>query len=191
VAIVALAFFAMMTVFVVHGVWLGERYGFGAERLGAVALWLGVADLLGAMVVARFADRFGKRRMLLLGAWISAAVYPLVTGVALVWWAALLGLGVLRFALQLTYISNLAILSEQVPLQRGKVLSIGFTAGQLGLACASLAGPWLYVEVGAFALGAVAAVASLAIVAVASNALLEAPTLEEISCPNPRSPSSP
>lgn len=175
ISIVGLTFFAMMTVFVVHGAWLQEAFGLRPDQLGAVALWLGLCDLTGVVVVARAADRVGKRRMLIVGACTGAVAYPAVMGLPLGLWGALAGLGLLRFALQLTYVSNLPLLSEQVPSNRGKILALGFSVGQLGLAAAAVVGPWLYVRAGSAALGIAAGAATLVVLFLAVAWLRERP----------------
>ena len=186
IAIVGLTFFAMMTVFVVHGAWLQDAFELRPDQLGAVALWLGLCDLVGVLVVARVADRFGKRRMLIVGAGLGAAAYPAVTALPLGLWGALAGLGLLRFALQLTYVSNLPLLSEQVPASRGKVLALGFAVGQLGLATAAIVGPWLYVRSGSAGLGAAAGAATLVVLFLALAWLRERPDAAAVATEIPR-----
>jgi predicted MFS family arabinose efflux permease len=58
--------------------------------------------------------------------------------------SALAGLLLARFAFEFTLVSNMALLSEQSPTQRGKVLTFGVTSALLGSTLAGITGPWSY-----------------------------------------------
>ena len=140
--------FAGINVFIVHGAWLNREYGLRTTQLGTVALVLGVADLAGSGLASLIVDRIGKRRSVLLGA--SSA---LLTFLALPQFdisAALVigGLALSRFAFEFSIVSNIALLSEQVPSQRGKVLSQGAMVMLAGFSLGSLVGPWLFERFG-------------------------------------------
>lgn len=140
--------FAGINVFIVHGAWLNRYYGFKTTQLGTVALLLGVADLAGSGLASLIVDRIGKRRSVLIGAgsaFLSFLFLPhFDVSAALV----IGGLALSRFAFEFSVVSNIALLSEQVPAQRGKVLSQGAMVMLAGFSLGSLAGPWLFERFG-------------------------------------------
>lgn len=140
--------FAGINVFIVHGAWLNRDYGLRTTQLGTVALLLGVADLAGSGLASLIVDRLGKRRSLLLGA-ISALLTFLILPEFDVSAALVIGgLALSRFAFEFSIVSNIALLSEQVPAQRGKVLSQGAMVMLAGFSLGSLVGPWLFERFG-------------------------------------------
>lgn len=175
IAIVGLSFFGMFNVIIIHSSWLQGSYGLSVAHLGAVALLFGVADLAGSFLVSLVGDTFGKRRGVLIGTSFCLAGYltlPLLAGTAV---GAIAALATLRFLMQVAYVSNVPLLSEQVPQQRGKVMALGLAMGQLGMAAGGLTGPWAYLTFGVFGLGAVSAAAMAAALFVIIVWLREAP----------------
>ncbi|MEX2540843.1 MAG: MFS transporter [Trueperaceae bacterium] len=159
IAIVGLSFFGMMNVIIIHGAWLQGAFGLSVTQLGGLALLLGLADLAGSSLVSLVGDIFGKRRGVLAGVSLCLVGYlalPLVVGSAL---SAVVALAVLRFLMQVAYVSNVPLLSEQVPRQRGKVMAFGLATGQVGMAAAGLTGPWAYLTFGVSGLGIISAAA--------------------------------
>lgn len=140
--------FAGINVFIVHGAWLNRHYGLKTTQLGTVALVLGVADLAGSGLASLIVDRIGKRRSVLLGA--SSALLSFLFLPQFDVSAALVigGLALSRFAFEFSVVSNIALLSEQVPAQRGKVLSQGAMVMLAGFSLGSLVGPWLFERFG-------------------------------------------
>jgi predicted MFS family arabinose efflux permease len=161
VAIVGLSFFGMMNVIIMHGAWLQGEFGLSVAQLGGLALLLGLADLAGSSLVSLVGDAFGKRRGVLGGISLCLVGYLALPLFAVSAVSAAIMLGTLRFVMQVAYVSNVPLLSEQVPLQRGKVMAFGLASGQLGMAAAGLTGPWLYLSFGVAGLGIVSAAAML------------------------------
>lgn len=155
----ALFYFAGFQVLLVHGAWLQDRYGLAPAALGTVALVFGVFDLAASVSVSLFVDRIGKRRSVLAGlvaGTIAYLVLPLLDrGVV----AAVVGLTVARTMFEFTIVSHFPLLSEQIPSQRGKVLTLGTSSGLLAATGAGFVGPWLYERSG---IGAVAVVSAVA-----------------------------
>jgi len=161
IVVVGLTFFAMMNVIIIHSEWLQASFGLGAGQLGLVALLLGLCDLAGSVLVSVLADRFGKRRLVLIGTALCLFGYLLLPALQAKLALTLLGLGLVRFLMQVAYVSNIPLLSEQVPLQRGKVMALGFAMGQLGLVIAGISGPWTYLRFGVAGLSMVSGAAMI------------------------------
>lgn len=150
-------FFAAFQVFIAHGVWLAAEYGLGSAQLGTIALLMGLADLLGSVMVSLITDRIGKRRSVLIGCFGALIGYVLmpILNVSLI--LAVVGIAVARACFEFAIVSNISLLSEQVPTQRGKVMTIGSAATLIGATVAGTSGPWLYTVYGVIGLSLVSA----------------------------------
>lgn len=145
----ALTFFAAYQVMVIYGAWLGDQYKLDAVRLGTVALFLGFFDLAASVSVSLFTDRIGKWRSVLLGNLGALLGYCLMPFLNIGIVPAVLGIALARGCFEFTIVSHFPLLSEQVPEQRGKVLTLG-SVGTLGAGTiASFTAPWLYTHYGA------------------------------------------
>ncbi len=163
-----LSFFAAMQMMLTHGAWLAGTYGLDAAALGLVALILGCFDLAASVAVSLFTDRIGKKRSVLIGIGGSLAAYLVMpfldTGVV----QAVAIIAIARMCFEFNIVSHFPLLSEQVPEQRGQVMTLGAAATMLGATLAGFTGPWLFVNAGIPALAwtsAAAVAAGLAIVA--------------------------
>lgn len=143
-----LNFIALMQFNLAYGAWLSEQYGIGPVQLGTVALLLGCFDLCASVSVSLFTDRIGKRRSVLLGAGGAAVGYaslPLFdVGLA----PAVLAFAVTRGFAEFFIVSSISLLSEQVPAQRAKVMTLNVAVMQIGFTVAGFSGPWLYTYYG-------------------------------------------
>ena len=157
----SLAFFAAMQIYIAHGTWLDFQYGAGPAMLGTIALVLGLADLVGSVTVSLFTDLIGKRRSVLIGLAASLLAYLLLPLLNQGLVSAVLGLSIVRLCFEFTIVSNIALLSEQVPDQRGKVMTLGAAISLVGGILASGIGPWLYLNQGVLFLSIVSAVMTL------------------------------
>ncbi|MCA9928058.1 MAG: MFS transporter [Anaerolineales bacterium] len=154
-----LIMFSAMHLFINYGSWLAADYQLTPARLGWVALILGIADLCASVLVSLFADRLGKRHSVLIGviiATVGFAVLPLMN-VGLE--TAVIGLILVRFSFEFSVVSNMAVLSEQVPAQRGKMMTLGAAFALLGSTLAGFTGPLAYARIGIWGLGIIPAVA--------------------------------
>lgn len=134
-AVLAGSFFVAIggfTLILTFGIWLQREYQLGAGELGTVALIMGICDLTGSGLVSLIGDRLGKRRSVLLGTGLAVAGLLLLPQLNVSLPAAVAGLFLARGAFEFTIVSNQILLSEQVPSQRGKVLTLGAAATMLG-----------------------------------------------------------
>ena len=155
----ALLFYAGMHLMVVYGAWLNAQYGLAAAALGSVALLMGCLDLVGSVSVSLFTDRIGKRRSVILGTagmLIGYALLPFLNTTLVV---AVAGIAVTRGCFEFAIVSQISLLSEQVPDQRGKMMSLSSAVVMCGGALANITGPWLYVTYGVGGLAVVSVMA--------------------------------
>ncbi len=151
-------FFAQFHILISHSSWLKTEYGLGPELLGTVALIQGVADLVGSVLVSTITDRVGKKRSVLIGMVGSFVIYATLpffnTGLLPV----VIALGLMRLFFEFGIVSNISLLSEQVPEQRGKVMTLAAAFTLTASTIAGLTGPWAYATYGVWGLGSISAI---------------------------------
>lgn len=144
----ALSYFAAMQVMIAHGAWLEQQYGLGPAQLGLVAFVFGWFDLAASVSVSLFTDRIGKRRSVLLGISGSLIGYLLMPFFNVNVVAAVAAIAVARMCFEFNIVSHFPLLSEQVPAQRGKAMTLGAAFSLVGATVAGFSGPWLLVNWG-------------------------------------------
>lgn len=162
----ALLFYAGMHLMVVYGAWLAVEYGLGAAALGSVALLMGCFDLIGSVSVSLFTDRIGKRRSVLIGTVSMLIGYLLLPFLNLSLLLAVASIALTCGCFEFSIVSQISLMSEQVPEQRGKMMALGSAIAMISGAVATLTGPWLYVRYGVWGLctaSVIALVASLVV----------------------------
>lgn len=157
-----LSYFAAMQVMIAHGAWLANQYGLGPAQLGMVAFVLGWFDLAASVSVSLFTDRIGKRRSVLFGITGSLIGYILMPFLNFNMAMAIVAIGVARMCFEFNIVSHFPLLSEQVPAQRGKAMTLGSAVALVGATVAGFSGPWLLVNVGVAGLAWVSAAAVVA-----------------------------
>ncbi len=154
--------FSQGHVLITHGVWLQNEYGLTASALGLAALAQGAAELIGAVLVSLITDRVGKKRSFqagILGSMLFYIALPIVNNGL---WPVIGALLLLRFAYEYGLVSAIALVSEQAPDRRGKVISLAVAVNLLGVTLTGFTGPWMYTHFGVWGLGPVSAVCTLA-----------------------------
>lgn len=154
----ALIVFAMVNLGMTYGTWLGQEYGLNPAQIGLVALILGLGDLTAIAFVSTFGDRIGKRRLVLISVSFSVIAYLLLPVLNIYLYAAILGILLTRITFEAGMVSNISVLSEQIPMQRAKVLTVGSAAVTVGVALGNLVGPSAYSRWGIPSIGIISAV---------------------------------
>jgi predicted MFS family arabinose efflux permease len=147
-----LSYFAAMQLMIMYGAWLSGRYGLDPAALGFVALIIGCFDLAGSVAVSLFTDRIGKKRSVLIGICGSLLAYLAMPFLDIGIMSAVVVIAVSRMCFEFNIVSNFPLLSDQVPEQRGQVMTLGTAINMIGGTMAGFTAPWLYVNVGLTAL---------------------------------------
>lgn len=155
IIIQGLNLFAIMHVMIIHGGWFEREYGLSPSKLGGIAVIFGIADLIASIYVSIAVDRIGKKKSVAIGVAGMTAGYVLMPFLNTGLYLAIFGLIIPRIFFEFATVSNLALISEQVPEQRGKVLSLSTTFGLIGITIASALGPVTYYSAGVIGLSAV------------------------------------
>ena len=150
-------FFASMLIMIVYGAWLADQYGLGPRQLGSVALVFGVFDLTTSVSVSLFTDRIGKRRSVIWGTAGSLFGYLLIPWLNVGLVPAVLSTALARGFFEFAVVSNIPLLSEQVPAMRGKVMTLGAAAGLIASTVAAFVAPALYTVMGIAGVAALSA----------------------------------
>ena len=148
IAVQGFNFFAIMQIMIIHGGWLIGEYGADSLVMGRIALLFGAGDLTAAVLVSLFADRIGKRRSVMIGVAGMSAGFVLMPFLNINLNYAVAGILLPRFFFEFATISNLALLTEQFPSERGKIMSIGTAVGLAGITAAAALGPVDYIRWG-------------------------------------------
>ena len=137
-----------MIIIINYGTWLARDYGIGAALLGTVALILGLADLSGSVLASLTGDRVGKRRSLLVGTAVSAVAYFCLPFFDVTLVTAVVGLIFMRIAFEYSIVNIIALVSEQVPSQRGKIMTMNAAMALLGSTIAGFFAPAIFESYG-------------------------------------------
>ena len=130
---------------IVYGVWMNDTFNLQVEALGATAIFIGVAELLGEGMVAGLADRLGKRRALAFGLVFYALACLILPVIGRSLEGALLGLFLFFLGFEFSLVCTIPLMTELVPGARATLMSANLTAFLLGKALGGFIGPGLFV----------------------------------------------
>ena len=137
---------AIDNLFVIYGAWLEKAFDVGIVVLGLGTAVIGVAELIGEIMVATISDRFGLKRVVTCGIVLCIMTYVLLPVVSQSFYLALAGLFVHFLVFEFTIISSLALCTELRPEMRATMIAGFFAAAGLGRIVGALSGGavWLY-----------------------------------------------
>jgi predicted MFS family arabinose efflux permease len=156
----AFIYFSAMQIMIMYGAWLGSEYGLNAAQLGTIALAFGLFDLTASVSVSLYTDRIGKRLSVIIGTVASLIGYLLMPILSTGLISAVLITGLTRGFFEFAIVANFPLLSEQVPEQRGKVMTLSAAVGLTGVTLASFTAPMLYTMHGLVGMTVVSAISS-------------------------------
>jgi len=156
---------SIQLVTVVFGVWLEDEFGFSVAAVGTASILLGLGEVVGAGGSARFTDRWGKPRSVLIG------MVPMVPCLALLGFASastplVLGLfAIVSVGFEFSFVSALPLLTELEPDARAATVGQAFAGFTFTRAIGTVLGAFAYVRFGMTPVAlAAAAVTAAAIV---------------------------
>jgi len=131
---------AIDNLFVVYGAWLEKAFEVGIVALGLGTGVIGIAELVGEIMVATASDRIGLKRAVTLGVMIGIVTYMLLPYISLSFYLALAGLFVHFLVFEFTIISSVALCTELRPEMRATIIAGFFAAAGLGRIVGALSG---------------------------------------------------
>lgn len=152
---------ANQLVSVVFGTWIEASFGIQLAALAIAAAVIGAAELGGEGMVVFFSDKFGKRRLVLLGVGgnILACIILPMTGIDLN--LTLAGLFLFYLTFELSVVASIPLATELSPNARAMYLTVLVAAVTLGRALFTPVAPVLFAS-GLFANCLMAAILNLA-----------------------------
>jgi predicted MFS family arabinose efflux permease len=148
---------AIDNLFVVYGAWLEKAFDVGIVVLGLGTAVIGVAELIGEVMVATISDRFGLKRVITVGVMFCTLTYGLLPVISQSFHLALAGLFVHFLIFEFTIISSVALCTELRPDMRATVIAGFFAAAGLGRIVGALSGGPVWLNGGIVATGMISA----------------------------------
>ena len=148
---------AIDNLFVVYGAWLEDAFDVGVVALGLGTSVIGLAELVGEVLVATISDRFGLKRVVTIGVMLCIATYTMLPVIGQSLFAALAGLFIHFLIFEFTIISSLALCSELQPGMRATLLAGFLAAAGLGRILGALIGGPVWLMGGIVATGLISA----------------------------------
>ncbi len=152
-ALAALAVSVCMTtanevVNLVIGVWMEDRFAFQITALGALAIGIGLTELLGETLVGVLVDRVGKVRAITVGLCLNIGANLVIAWLGSSLAGAFIGVILFYLTYEFTVVSSLPLMTEVLPAARASMMASNTAIVSLSRALgASLAIP-LYQLVG-------------------------------------------
>ncbi len=148
---------AIDNLFVIYGAWLEKAFSVGIVALGMATGVIGVAELAGEILVATISDRFGLKRVVMIGVTICVFTYGLLPFAAQSMLPALVGLFIHFLIFEFTIISSVALCTELQPGMRATIIAGFFAAAGMGRILGALIGGPIWLTGGIVATGLVSA----------------------------------
>ena len=141
-----------------YGVWMERTFALSLVGLGAATVVIALAEVVGEALVTAFADRLGKRRLVVACVLLACACYVALPHLDFSLGASLLGLFALFVLAEAAIVASVALFTEALPGARSVMMSSNVAAHSLGRLVGAQAGMVIYGVSGSFALiGIVAA----------------------------------
>jgi len=132
------------SIMIVYGAWFENAFGMNARVLGDVSSVIGVAGVVGLVVVGLVSDRLGKKRSLALGLGLNLAAALLLPWLAGSAAATVSDLFLYYLAFEFTLVTALSLVSELQPEVRATLMAFHAAAISAGDALGSFLGPLIF-----------------------------------------------
>jgi MFS transporter, DHA1 family, inner membrane transport protein len=129
---------------VVFASWIEDSFGIALSSLALASIMIGIAELGGESFVVFFADRLGKRRLMIVGILgnLLVCLFLPVMGVSLS--LAIAGLFCFYLSFELGLVASIPLLSELSPKSRATYMTVIAAASTFGRAICTFIAPSLY-----------------------------------------------
>ncbi len=148
--------------FINYGAWMEVSFELMLAALGAATTVIALAEIGGEFAVIGLADRFGKRRLALIGVTVSSLSYVILPFLNFNLTTALIGLFVMFLFVETGIVASIPLFTEVLPNNRAIMMSSHTGAASLGRLSGAILGGFLYVTFSNFiVIGAVATIIGL------------------------------
>ena len=131
-------------------------FGLKVGILGILTVIIGIAELVGELIVMLGADRIGKKKVTFWGILMASGLYILFPFMGNSLWISLIVLFFMFITWEAGIVASITLFSEQLPESRGTMMSLNVTAISIGRVVGALTGGLLwemfgFVSIGLFA----------------------------------------
>jgi predicted MFS family arabinose efflux permease len=145
------------TLFVIYGVWLEQAFALEVVALGATAIVIGLAELLGEILTATLADRLTLKRAIIIGLALTVTSYGQLPLLAQTLPLALLGMFLIFLFFEFTVVTGISLFTELLPQARGTMLSASVASSSLGRVAGAILGGLVWPVAGLWGICLIAA----------------------------------
>ncbi|MFN8450157.1 MAG: MFS transporter [Anaerolineae bacterium] len=138
--------------FINYGAYLETTFNLALTTLGTVTIVVAVAEVCGEFAVIGVADRYGKRRVALIGVAISSIGYFLLPIFSFSLPLTLAIVFVIFFMLEIAIVASVTLYTEILPDARAIMISSYVGVESAGRLVGAALGGWLYVTLNTFSL---------------------------------------
>lgn len=131
-------------IFIVYGAWLEQEFGLAVVAVGIASLVISAAELTAEFASVGLVDRLGKRRSVLIGAYLSVGAYLVLLLLGRTLAGGLTGIALMFLTFEFSIVASVPLISQITPEARGTVLALNVSAASIGRLAGSLAGPRLW-----------------------------------------------
>lgn len=135
-----------------YGVFMEQSFGVQLVALGALTVVIAAAEVVGELSVMGLADRFGKRRVALVGVVVSSFTYLVLPWLNFSLPLALVGIFVMFVFVEISIVAALPIYTEVLPEARSIVMSGVIGMSSLGRLIGGAVGSLAFALTGSFTL---------------------------------------
>lgn len=143
--------------FINYGAFMEVSFELLLTALGVVTVVVAAAEVAGEFIVIGAADKLGKRRLALWGAFGAAVCYLLLPFLTFSLPLALVGIFIMFLCMETAIVSSIPLFTEIVPESRSVMMSGVLGAASLGRFSGAVLGGMLYAGTGSFVLAGVVA----------------------------------
>lgn len=140
-----------------YGVWMESSFNLVLTALGLMTIVISAAEVVGEFAVIGMADRFGKRRLALLGTLVGSLGYLVLPAFSFSLSAALICLFVMFLGFEIAVVSSISLFTEVMPEARAVMMGSNAAAHSMGRLAGAVIGGFIYTVSGSFIMVGLAA----------------------------------
>ena len=143
--------------FINYGLWMELSFDLLLTALGVVTLVIGVAEMVGELIVSLAGDRLGKRNLALVGSLLAGIGFAIMPHLSHSLPLAMTGMFLLFVLTEVAIVASITLFTEILPEARAVMMSANISAASLGRLIGALLGGSLLALTNNFALVGVVA----------------------------------
>lgn len=140
------------TFFINYAAYMEGTFNLALTALGTVTIVVAAAEVCGELAVVGFADRFGKRRITLIGSGVSSLCYIVLPAFSSSLPLTLVMVFLIFLALETAIVASIPMFTELLPNDRAIMMSALVGVNAFGRWAGAVIGSWLAATLGNFAL---------------------------------------